>query len=416
MLIKRKILDEIRDYLNRKEALVILGARQVGKTSLIRLIMEEIKEKHPVYYFDLEELSHLRLLNAGVKDFLAYLDALGLRKGERAFVFIDEFHYMENPTNFIKLMVDHYSDKVKLVITGSSSLDIKKKFRESLVGRKLVFNLYPLDFKEFLIFKGEKRLSELLPSHPFRRMKGDQSRFFIESYQRYTKEFLLTGGYPAVALEKTIKKRIKLISEIVQGYVYKDVRILFSLESPGNFDRVVKFLAVWMGNLLNITEIGRSVYLSRDKVEKYIDMLKATFILEFIYPYSTRHRNEVVKTPKVYFTDNGLRNFLIEDFSPVDTRGDKGELLENAVFTGLLKHKSLLDSIYFWRTQAKTEIDFVLKKREALYPIEVNWSGKRTRALLSFVAKYKTKCGYVVYYGSYKKEGEISYIPLWWVL
>jgi predicted AAA+ superfamily ATPase len=415
-LFERKILSELLSYLNGREALVVVGARQVGKTSLLKFVMEKIKEVHPVFYFDLEDLFHLRLLNAGVSNFLSYLDASGLPRDRRAFVFIDEFHYMENPSSFVKLMVDHHSNRVKLVLTGSSSLELKKKFKESLVGRKFIFNLYPLDFSEFLIFKGEKRFAEILPQDPFSTIKEDPTRFFVEDYNRYGLEFLLTGGYPAVVLENVRDKKIKLLSEIVQGYVYKDVQTIFSLDNLENFDRVVKFLAVWMGNLLNITEIGRSVSLSRDKVKKYIDMLKGILILEFIYPYSVRHRNEVVKTPRVYFVDNGLRNLLIEDFSPIESRGDRGEILENAVFTGLLKHKSILETIYFWRTQTKTEVDFILKREEKLFPIEVNWSGRRTRALLSFVAKYKTQKGYVIYPGPYREEANISYIPLWWIL
>ncbi len=415
-LIERKLGIELEEYLDNKEALVIEGARQVGKTSLLQLLISKLKKDYPCYYFDLEYLAHLRLLNSGVDEFLAYLKAVGLPTDKRVFIFIDEIHYMGNPTNFIKLLVDHYSDRIKLIVTGSSPLALKMGFKESLVGRKFTFNLYPLNFVEFLTFKGEKKLARIIPVNPFDFHQDDPTRFFTDDYKKYLSEFLITGGYPSTALESVKERQIKLLSELVSGYVYKDIQILFSLERLFDFDRVVKSLAIRMADLLNISELARDTGVKRNYIKEYIEMLNATFVLELIYPYSAHHRQEVAKTPKVYFVDNGLRNSLIGDFANIDARSDRGGLLENAVYAGLLKKSTPQNLIYFWRTQNQSEVDFIFIRDGKIYPIEVNWSGRKTRALLSFMDKYHCPTGYVIYPGDFRKEANIIYIPLWWVV
>ncbi|MEO0129928.1 MAG: ATP-binding protein [candidate division WOR-3 bacterium] len=415
-LVNRKLIGEILKYLDRREALVIEGARQVGKTSVLKILISRLEKDNPCFYFDLEEIDHLRLLNRGVDEFLAYLKALGAPSNKKVFVFIDEIHYLDNPTNFIKLLVDHHSHWIKLIISGSSSLALRRGLKESLVGRKLIFSLYPLDFTEFLIFKGEDKLAELLPAEPFTFTGDDQTRFFINEYKKYLNEFLVMGSYPSVALESLRERKIKLVKELVSGYVYKDVQILFSLERITDFDRIVKSLAIRMSNLLNVSELARDTGINRGQVKEYIEMLKVTFVLELILPYSPYHRHEVAKTPKVYFIDNGLRNAIINDFADIEMRQDRGELLENAVYSGLLKKSLPQDNIYFWRTQNQAEVDFILKRDNKIYPIEVSWSGKKTKALLSFMNKYHSPNGYVIHPDCFRREDNIVYIPLWWVI
>lgn len=346
---------------------------------------------------------------------MAYLKAIGKDQDKKAVVFVDEIHYMDNPTNFIKLLVDHHSSELKLVVSGSSSLMMRYGLKESLVGRQIVFKLYPLDFEEFLTFKAEKRLADAIPADPFEPPSEDPTRFFTEDYKKYLNEFLITGGYPSVVLETIRKRQIKLVTELVSGYVYKDVQIIFSLERLADFDRVIKSLSIRMGNLLNLSELARDTGTARSQVKEYIEMLKTTFIVELIFPYSVYHRHEVAKTPKIYFVDNGLRNSVINDFTDVELRADRGELLENVVYAGLLKKSLPQDAIYFWRSQNQAEVDFILKRDNKLYPIEVNWSGKRTRALISFMKKYHCPLGYVIYPGQFRREGTIIYLPLWWV-
>jgi len=141
---ERELKNEIMKYLQEREAIIILGSRQVGKTTLMMMIMQEIKDHEKCFYIDLEDPKMLDIIEHGPQNFLEYLTQLGALTGSRNFVFLDEIHYMKNPSKFIKLMVDHYADRIKIICTGSSALGIKMKFHDALVGRKLIFNLYSL--------------------------------------------------------------------------------------------------------------------------------------------------------------------------------------------------------------------------------------------------------------------------------
>ncbi len=212
MLYPRWLEKEILRYLAEKEALIILGARQVGKTSLMLRMKSKIEKEVPCFYFDLEKPQDLERVEAGCEEFLQYLEIRGANKKRRNVVFIDEIHYLSEPAKFIKLMVDHYSSRIKLVVSGSSSLEMKRKFKESMVGRKFSFHLYPLNFYEFLVFKKRDDLAKLLPKSPLQKLpQEDRTRFFTEDYKRYFLEFLIFGGYPRVAISKDVEFKRKVL-------------------------------------------------------------------------------------------------------------------------------------------------------------------------------------------------------------
>ena len=415
MLYDRRIRRDILRYMDDKETLVILGSRQVGKTSLLKLLMDDLKSQAPVLYYDLEEPRTLEVMDAGVDDFLQFLKAEGANRSRRNVVLLDEIQYLEDPSKFIKLMVDHHSDEVKLIVTGSSALSIKMKFRDSLVGRKIVFHLYPLDFPEILVFKGEERLSALLPEDAFA-ATTDEGWFYHRDYGRYLLEFLVFGGYPRVVLEDDVERKAKFLGEIVSTYVYRDVSSLFQLEDISKFNRLLNVLAAQIGNLLNISNIGNAVGITRQTVSRYISILESTFILSLLRPYFTNPKKEVTKSPKVYFLDNGIRNYLLRDLTQSELRGDIGRLLENLVYIGLVKRKGDLDRLHFWRTQNGAEVDFVLERGTSLFPVEAKWRGRPSRALGSFMQRYSVERGYVVHSGKFIPEGSRSFLPAWWVV
>ncbi len=415
MLYPRLLEKEILRYLPEKEALIILGARQVGKTSLILRIKSKIEKEVPCFYFDLEKPQDLERVEAGCEEFLQYLEIRGANKKKRNVVFIDEIHYLSEPAKFIKLMVDHYSSRIKLVASGSSSLEIKRKFKESMVGRKFSFYLYPLNFYEFLVFKKRDDLAELLPKSPFQNLtQEDRTRFFAEEYKRYFLEFLIFGGYPRVAISRDVELKRKVLEEITTSYILKDVRSLFQIEDMAKFNRLVKLLAINSGNLLNINSLSSAVGMSQYLASQYITVLENTYLVELLSPYFTNRKKEVVKAHKVYFVDSGLRNYLIGNLDFTEERQDIGTLLEGAVFGGVKKRNGKT-KLYFWRTQNKAEVDFILEHPQKLYPLEVNKSGKSTRALYAFMSYYKEDKGYVVYPGAFSEKGNICFIPVWWI-
>ncbi len=203
----RTLESKIKEKLHSPEAIFILGARQVGKTTLMKHLMNELPENQYIY-LDLENPTFLSILNKGVNEFLAYLKYQGLSNETRNCIFIDEIQYAPDFSSIIKYMVDHYSENYKLILSGSSSLQIRKQFKDSLVGRKIIFELYPLSFEEYCCFKEENKISELLQKiNPFE-LKEDPLRFEKEKVHYLLREYLIYGGFPKVALQENKKDKI----------------------------------------------------------------------------------------------------------------------------------------------------------------------------------------------------------------
>jgi len=401
------------NYLDDPEAIIIFGSRQVGKTTLLKIIMESLKSRGNVFYLDLEEARNLEIVERGPDNLIEYLSYIGASFNKKNYIFLDEIHYMKNPSKFIKLVVDHYSDKIKIICTGSSTLGIKMKFQDAFVGRKLIFTLYPLSFREFLIFKGKKTFADSLPVQPFDQEK-DATHFFKEDLLRYYNEFLIFGGYPRVVLENSFEKKGKFLGEIVNSYIYKDIRSLFSIGDITKFNNLVKILASQIGSLINVSELASAIGISRVTVLNYISILENSFVLSLVRPYSKNLRIEVRKANKIYWLDNGVRNYLIGDLSPSLSRSDIGLLLENCIFGGLIKRKKEAENIFFWRTKDGTEVDFIYQRGSKILPIEVKFQARSHRGLMSFIKRFGIKNGYVAHMGDFERN-EVTYIPGFWL-
>lgn len=238
-LFERKVLLEVEKWMERDRILLVVGSRQVGKTSLLFLLIQSlIKKGFPkgnVYYFDLEDLDLLEIFNRGYREFIKYLNDLGQSLQDRVYVFIDEIQYLENPTNFLKLLHDHYKN-IKVVCSGSSTLGIRKKFKDSLVGRKLVFELYPLSFDEFLSFKGRDDLGNLLRKYSLNNiLAGEEIEEIVPLLKKELgsqfEEYTRFGGYPEGVKEENYENKMVLLNEIHGAYIQRDINQMFTIEN-----------------------------------------------------------------------------------------------------------------------------------------------------------------------------------------
>lgn len=409
---QRSLKLEIIKYLEEPEAIIIFGSRQVGKSTLLKMIMNEIADPKRTYYLDLEEPRMLDIVEGGPQNLLDYIYQLGAPPDKKCYVFLDEIHYMRYPSKFIKLIVDHYANKIKIICTGSSTLGIRIKFHDALVGRKLVFTLFPLSFKEFLTFKEREDLARALPDEPFEQEK-DSSEFFQEEYLRYFYEFMIFGGYPKVVLENNFEKKEKFLGEIVSAYIFKDIRALFNIGDIIKFNNLIKILASRSSSLINVSQLANDVGISRQTVMNYISILENSFLIMMLPPYSRSLRVEVRKAKKIYWLDTGIRNYIIGDLSYSKSRSDVGILLENMIFNSLVKRKKEIEHLFFWRTKDKTEVDFIYQKGNKIIPIEVKQYARAHRGLNNFMKKYKVSKGYIAHMGEFK-QGEISFVPIYW--
>ena len=372
IIYKRRIVDKIIDYLKSKEVIVIYGARQVGKTFLLKyLIKNHLKN---VFYFDLELPNLLELCNQGAESVFKYLIQKGADEKQRVFLVIDEIQYMEDPSKFLKIMHDNYPN-IKLLVSGSSTFEIKKKFKESLVGRTVNFELYPLSFEEFLIFKGKNY-----------KLNKENTKAVNDELVALAEEYIKFGGYPKIVLEKSEEKKQTYLAQIINTYVRKDIRDIGNIRNISAFNKLVEVIASQSGQLLNALEISNTLKINRETVLEYLDLLENTFMIKRITPFHKNLRSELSKNPKVFFLDTGMMHLLwLKEFPKVIL----GNTFETFVFLELMKAGK---KINFWRTTNKQEVDFIIKDKE-LYAIKVkyNFQNLDNRSLKSFSESYKCK-------------------------
>ncbi|OGW50791.1 MAG: hypothetical protein A2Z50_07155 [Nitrospirae bacterium RBG_19FT_COMBO_42_15] len=354
---KRTIIEEINKYLLSDDIIVLHGARQVGKTSILYYLANQLKNNGNITYFiDLEDSRFVKILDSGTDGFIRLLQEEGILPAGRkkAFIFIDEIQYLENPSSFLKLTADHHKD-IKLIVSGSSSFAIKNKFKDSLAGRTVNFEIFNLSFKEFLLFK-QYAYEE---SKVYTKKKTDELRALF-------KEYILYGGYPKIVLTPEIEKKEKYLQQIIDTYVKKDIRDLADVKDIDKFNKLLEALASQSGQQINITELSNTTRIAKQTIERYLFIMENTYIVKLVRPFSRNIRSELFKLPKVYFYDTGLMQMLW-------LKGLQKEIIGNVYETGIfaeLVKKYTNGAIFYWRTKDKKEIDFILKIKNQMLPIE----------------------------------------------
>lgn len=426
---KRDIETTLVKELSHEEILCLLGLRQTGKTTLIKRLFQilEKDKKNPksqIFYFDLEIQSVLERLNSfEAADLMLELKARGANLTQKIYCAIDEIQYLDSPSPLLKTIADHHKN-IKLIVSGSSSLNIQKKFSDALTGRKMVFEIKPLSFKEFLQFRKEKeketfKIPSVLPQVLEKDINPLELKPFVLLFSKYLKNYLLWGGFPKITLEETSERKKSLLNEIYTSYIKKDIKELAEIKNPSAFNNLIKYLNFQLGGLLNKSDAAANLKINRETVDNYLFLLEETFIIKMLKPFFSNLQKEIIKQPKIYFSDTGLINIIFNNFSPLSQRVNKGAFLENFVLNQLLKLGDY--KINFWRTKAKTEVDFVLSKDRQVWPIEVKYKPavackKLTSGFKSFCEKYSPRKGIVVtrdFLGKKKyKKTTVYFIPV----
>jgi predicted AAA+ superfamily ATPase len=356
MLYDRNLYEDIKPYINTNDIIVIQGARQTGKTTLLKILMRDLPPEDTAY-FDLEFSALLDLCNEGPDSIVAYLKQGGkLKNQKRFFLLIDEIQYLSNPSSLLKLIYDHYS-YLKLIVSGSSSFGIKKKFKDSMTGRTVNFELYPLDFEEFLEFKDKS----------FNLDAKITSKILIDELKLLYEEYVLYGGYPKIVLAESIKMKEKYLQQIIDTYIKKDIRDLANIRDINKFNKLLRVLASQSGQLLNIKELANTAQLARQTIDEYLFILENTYVIKLLPPFYKNIRSELFKTPKIFFYDTGLLHMLWLKMLPGQIMGN---VLETTIFSEFAKTIGV-DYINYWRTQDKKEIDFIITRGNKPIPIEV---------------------------------------------
>jgi len=353
---ERKLFKSVLSNLNRKEYIIITGARQVGKTTILKQLSDYLEKKNErCYYLTLEDPDLLNTLNDHPGNVLQYTGMGSLPKETIVTLLIDEIQYLKNPSNFLKYNFDVNGDWLKIVATGSSAFYLDTKFKDSLAGRKRIFELFPLDFEEFLLFKGYSNW--VAEWDQMRRNFGYTSLAFREIFLLF-EEYLTYGGYPAVVLENNKEEKKEILNDLVKTYLKRDV-IDSNQSDHLKVIQLLKVLASQAGQLVNTHELSNTLRFANTTIENYLYILQKCYHIQLVLPYYKSLRKELTKMPKVYFHDLGFRNSLLNHWQSTPERLDKGSHIENFLFIRLRQLYGL-DIIRYWRTSSGNEIDFIV--------------------------------------------------------
>jgi predicted AAA+ superfamily ATPase len=339
----RDLSDNILKKLKPNKVVLVFGARRVGKTLLVKEILAKVNE--PVLILNGEDINvHDKLANRSVEN---YKQILGTYK----LLYIDEAQKIPEIEEKLKLMIDEI-DGLKIIISGSSSFDIHKDAGEPLTGRKYTFNLYTFSENEY-----------------------NQIENSISKIDRLS-ERLVFGNYPELLHLPDRDDKIDYLNEMISSYLLKDILVYEHIKNSQKIFNLLRLVAFQIGGEVSLQELGKQLGISKNTVEKYLDLLNKVFILHKVEGFSRNLRKEITKNSRWYFLDNGIRNAVIANFNPVHARNDIGALWENYMISERLKYQSykrISSNNYFWRTYEQQEIDWVEERDGSLFGYEFKW-------------------------------------------
>ncbi len=343
MIIERDLYTEISKFMDSPEAIVITGMRRTGKTTLLAYIAERIDSSNKLL-IDLESPANQKLFDeANYERILDDLRARGLDSRKQSYIFLDEIQFVKNAPSVVKYLSDHY--RIKFFLSGSSSFYLKNLFAESLAGRKYIFELFPLNFREFLRLKNPKASLDELPK------KVSQAAFL--EFDRWYGEYLLYGGFPGVVQKETAEEKKKALEDIFSSYFQLEIIQLGDFKKVSVVRDLMLLMLERVGSKIDIAKLASEMGVARETIGNYLSFFESTYFISLVRPFSRNRDIEIRGSPKFYVCDSGI----INNFARVN----EGSIFENAVFSAL----RLKGEVNYYQRKSGVEIDFVLDKRQA---------------------------------------------------
>jgi uncharacterized protein len=351
--IQRQIVKDLQNDCFKGKIIIVLGARQVGKSTIIKMLTSTLNQD--VLWLDGENADvHLLLQNPNS-------ERLAQITGKNKFIVIDEAQKIDNIGSILKLFADYHKN-TQVIASGSSAFELRNTLNEPLTGRKFEFHLYPISFQEMVTHTNLLQEIRQLPQR------------------------MLYGYYPEIVTN--IGQEERMLKFLSESYLYKDIFLFKGIKKPEKILELLKLLAWQIGSEVNYNELSRTLKIDNQTVESYITMLEQAFVIYKLNAYHTNQRNELKKSKKIYFNDLGIRNALINDFRPMELRNDVGNLFENFVINEMRKqneYKQIYANFYFWRTIDQKEIDLIVEKNNTLATYEIKWNAtKKAKLTKSF--------------------------------
>lgn len=354
-----RIYDDLGKHLEKNKVLVIYGPRRVGKTTILKNFLKSYEGKYKLDSGDDVDVQDIM----GSSRFSTILEYVG----DVDLLAIDEAQKIKGVGQGLKIVVDQV-ENITVIATGSSSFDLANQIGEPLTGRKTTLTLYPISQKELKSYLGVFDLKKKLP------------------------EFLVFGSYPTIVTANTKEEKTRLLLEITNSYLLKDVLAMDRVMSSSFLISLLKLLAFQIGSEVSLAELSTQLGVDSKTIARYLDLLEKTFVITKLGGYSGNLRKEVTSKYKYYFWDNGIRNALISQFNNIEDRNDVGQLWENFIVIERLKkisYENIYGGRYFWRTYDQKEIDLVEERDGKLFGYEIKWGTKKARSAKTFLDTYE---------------------------
>ena len=376
MYVPQKQLENLSSLIQSGKVIVIYGARRVGKTTLLRKFVENL-DKQAVLFVNGDDITARQFLESqsieNLRDFV----------GRHQYLIVDEAQYVRNIGLNLKLIVDHIPG-IKVIATGSSSFDLAQNVGEPLTGRRFVLKLFPL---------AQMEISNMEKRH--------ETAANLETR-------LIYGSYPEVVTLRDNKLREEYLRELIASYLFKDILALEGIRYSDKLVRLLQLLAFQIGNEVSLSEIGRQLAMSKNTVERYLDLLEKVFVIFRLTGFSRNLRKEITKNNRYFFYDVGIRNAVVGMFNPLNLRYDTGKIWGNYIISEFQKHREyqrLSSRFYFWRTYDRKEIDLIEESAGKLSGYEIKWKKSRVSAPKDW-NKYYPNAGFEVI----NQENYLNYI------
>jgi uncharacterized protein len=360
-MLDRSIKNSIKEKINGGKAIVVIGARQVGKTTLLHDILQD----KDFLFLDADDPAIRNLLQSPTTEQIRTII------GDYKYIFVDEAQRISGIGLTLKIITDQFK-QVQLFVSGSSSFDLGSELNEPLTGRKWEYELFPISWEEY-----ENKIG------------------YIKSEQQLENR-LLYGLYPDVINNQGKERQI--LKNLVNSYLYRDILAFSEIRKPEVLEKLLQALALQMGSEVNYNEIAQLIGINKITVQKYIEILEKGYVVFKLNSFSRNIRNEIKQNRKIYFYDNGIRNMIIGNFNQLDLRVDKGALWENFLVSERRKqnlYKDTFAKMYFWRTKQRQEINFVEEIGGKITGFEFKWINKKMKFPQSFIDTYNAE-GHII--------------------
>lgn len=416
-LAEQNIKNKIWKYIDDDRIILLNGARQTGKTTLIKMIKEKLLQEkgvseNQILWFDLEQIDDLDIWETQRNA----LNSLPLKNiSKKYYLFVDEFQKSSEIGSTLKVIHDHYPH-IKPIITGSASWYLN--IDESMAGRKIVIPIWPLNFEEFIDWQDAQKTKQYLSVFKETEQLPSGS---VENINKKLLSFLSFGGYPGVNLSNDDDTKISILQDLINSYLTRDIKLWNYKANSLQVKKLLLLLSAQIGELLNKQYLTSNSELNRVALENRLELLQNTFILHLLSPYFINKKKEIVRNPKAYLIDIGLRNSLLNNFSIIPEIPEFGHIMENFAVIELLKNKNSTDKIHFWQNRQNQEVDIIIKRENKLIPIEVKGGNYASvpSGLKSFIRTYQPKKAFVLNWSIIKDEQYknclVKFRPIWFV-